>query len=435
MEDITPKLLSQIRKDFQEMLDKSNLITKLYARVRDGTATYTEANDFAIEVGKILAKAYGNNLSSDVLPEGKMFYNIAQRIIVPTMKNNYTLITNVTKQVQKSLNVEAGIGIKPIIPKLNEDRIRGIVDRVSNEDIFDDIKWILDEPVVNFSQSIVDDSIKTNAEFHYKAGMRPRIVRKISGNCCEWCRAIAGTYYYDEELPDDIYRRHQRCRCTVEYFIGNGKVENVHTKKVRNETVLEKSLNRERKIAKEIQAAKFKRTFMAVPQNQVVNVMRKDSRKWIDSLSEEDIRCIQKYTLNEIEESPKFYERLNAMLRGDIPENDNLRYYANIISNALKKSTLGENVICYRGMDVNPIQNAEIGQFTSLYQFISTAVSSARSFDKQVKVVIYAKKGTKGVAYIEKISKMPRQREMLFDKDCIYKVLSNSKELIELEVI
>ena len=51
-----------------------------------------------------------------------------------------------------------------------------------------------------------------------------------------------------------------------------------------------------------------------------------------------------------------------------------------------------------------------------------------------VKIVIYAKKGTKGVAYIEKISEMPKQREMLFDKDCLYKVLSNQENFVELEV-
>ena len=56
-------------------------------------------------------------------------------------------------------------------------------------------------------------------------------------------------------------------------------------------------------------------------------------------------------------------------------------------------------------------------------------------FSKPVKIVIYAKKGTKGIAYVERLSKKPKQREVLFDKDCIYRVLSNSKELIELEAI
>ena len=234
MEDIAPKLLRKIQKDFQTMFDKSEIISKLYAKVRDGTATYKEANEFSVEVGSILSKAYGNHLSSEILPEGKMFYNIAQRIITPTMENNYDLISEVTKEVQQSLNSKAGIGIRPMVPELNRDRINGIINRISGEEIFDKVKWILGEPVVNFSQSIVDDSIRVNAEFHGKAGMKPKIVRKIAGNCCEWCKAVAGKYSYPD-VPQDVYRRHQRCRCTVDYVPGDGKVQNVHTKQWRKE--------------------------------------------------------------------------------------------------------------------------------------------------------------------------------------------------------
>ena len=230
MEDITPKLYNQVKVSFQNQVDKSDLISKLYAKVRDGTATYKEANEFAIEVGRMLAQSFANNLSSEVLPDGKMYYNIAKGIIRPSMENNYSLITDVTNQIQKTLNEEAGIGIKAIKPPLNEDKIEGIINRVSNESVFDDIKWILDEPIILFSQSIVDDAIKANAEFHEKVGMSPKIVRKVAGNCCDWCRAVAGTYIYPE-VPKDVYRRHQRCRCTVDYHPGNGKKQNINSKK------------------------------------------------------------------------------------------------------------------------------------------------------------------------------------------------------------
>ena len=433
MEDIAPKLLEKIQKDFQTMLDKSEIISRLYKKVRDGTATYKEANEYSVEVGHILADVYGNNLSSEVLPDGKMYYNIAKRIISPTMENNYHLITEVTKEVQNSLNSEARIGIKPMIPELNRDRINGIINRLSREAVFDDVKWILEEPIVNFCQSIVDDAIKVNAEFHGKAGMKPKIIRKMAGNCCEWCREVAGTYSYPN-VPDDVYRRHQRCRCTVDYFPGNGKVQNVHNKQVRNESIIEQSKKRTQEIIEETKATKFKRTFGAVPQNQVVNVIRKESEEWIKSLSSEEKRCIEKYTLNEGDKHPKFYERLNAMLRGDIQEDDNLRYYAETISTAIKKSNLKNNVIAYRGVNINPIGNAKTGDILRLNQFISTSVVASKSFKANIRIVVYAKKGSKG-AYVENISKITKQRELLFDKDCIYRVLSNKGNIVELEVL
>lgn len=77
------------------------------------------------------------------------------------------MITDVTEQIQTSLNKSSRIGIKVIKPELNQDRILGIVNKVSEAEAYDDVAWVLDEPIVNFSQSIVDDSIKANAEFQY----------------------------------------------------------------------------------------------------------------------------------------------------------------------------------------------------------------------------------------------------------------------------
>lgn len=226
MEDITPGLLKSIQDDFQKGFDKSSTISRLYAKVRDGTATYEEANDFAIEVGEILAGAYKKNLSSSVLPDGRMYYNIANRIIAPTMTNNYNLIVAVTKQVQEALNKSAGIGIKAIVPKQNTDRIKGIVDKVSDAENYDDVAWVLGEPIINHAQSIITDSIEANAEFQYDAGLSPKITRTSTGKCCEWCNAVVGIYSYPD-VPRDVFRRHDHCRCKVNYIAGKG-TSNIH---------------------------------------------------------------------------------------------------------------------------------------------------------------------------------------------------------------
>lgn len=237
-EDITPGLLKKIQDDFQENFDKSSVISDLYKKVRDGTATYKEANEFAIEVGDILAGAYRNNLSSAVLPNGKMYYNIAQRIIEPTMKRNYELITDVTNQVQTALNKSAKIGVKAIQPKLNLDRIHGIVNKVSNAEIYDDVAWALDEPIKVFSQSIVDDAIKENAEFQHGSGMSPKIVRTSTGKCCDWCDKVAGVHDYEKvrDTGNAVFRRHQYCRCIVLFDPADGRnqVQNAHSKKWKN---------------------------------------------------------------------------------------------------------------------------------------------------------------------------------------------------------
>ena len=44
----------------------------------------------------------------------------------------------------------------------------------------------------------------------------------MQGDCCDWCRKVAGVYH-STDIPDDVYRRHRFCRCTVEYDPGDGK--------------------------------------------------------------------------------------------------------------------------------------------------------------------------------------------------------------------
>jgi len=232
-EDMLPKILEEVKKAFEEGYTSNIKISSLVNKVDSKSATYIDANAYAEEVGKSLARAFKNKISSSDLPDGKMYYNIAKRLLNDTLKNNYNLISDYAVNVQKELNKKAKLSLEAKRPELNEDRIRGIVKRLSNEDDYNKIKWILDEPIVNFSQSIVDDAIQTNASFHAKAGLHPKITRISAAKCCEWCTRIAGTYNYPN-VPEDIFHRHQNCRCICDYNPGDGKtqeVQDVWTKK------------------------------------------------------------------------------------------------------------------------------------------------------------------------------------------------------------
>lgn len=131
----------------------------------------------------------------------------------------------------KVINQSAGVGIKAVKPELNADRVEGIVNIVSGKANFDDIKYMLIDPVINFSQCIVDDTVQANAKQHYKAGLNPKIKRTTTGKCCKWCSDVAGTLDYEEaKKTKDIFRRHKGCRCLVEYLPGDGRRQDIHTK-------------------------------------------------------------------------------------------------------------------------------------------------------------------------------------------------------------
>lgn len=229
MIDIAPALLEKLQKSFSEKLNKNKKIDKILSTIREGEPTYSEVNELSIVVGDILAEVFGENLSQDMLPDGRMYYNIAKRTVEPMMVNNYNIVTDNATIVQEILNKNAGMGIKAQVPPINQSRVDGIINRLDEEELFDNIKWILDEPIKNFTQAIVDDVIEKNTEFHEGLGLVPSVTRIVQGDCCDWCREVAGTYYYPD-IPDDVYRRHRFCRCTVEYDPGDGKKKNAWKK-------------------------------------------------------------------------------------------------------------------------------------------------------------------------------------------------------------
>ena len=178
-----------------------------------------------------------------------------------------------------------------------------------------------------------------------------------------------------------------------------------------------------------------KTDFEPLPADTVVPVLREDSNEWIDRLSSEEIRAIKKYTKNSGDpKDDKFYARLNSMLRGDIPEDDTLKYYSDVISGAIAKFELKHDIICYRSVNYNPVEGMKVGDVYEPKQFVSSAVTKSGAISGNYNLIIFAKKGSKG-AYIELLSKYPNQREFLFDKNLKYSILDIDGTIITLEVI
>ena len=145
------------------------------------------------------------------------------------LDRDHALIAEAAQTVQQALNTAAGLGLKPQAVPLNESMVNGLLNKVSAAPDFDKVAWVLNEPVLTFSRAIVDESIRRNVDFQGKSGLRPRIIRTAESGACPWCRAVTGTFEYPD-VPDNVYRRHERCRCIVEYDPGSGRRQNVHTK-------------------------------------------------------------------------------------------------------------------------------------------------------------------------------------------------------------
>lgn len=229
--DIVPELLEKINNAVDRKLLGSQKMKKLATLFHEGKADYRDLDVFAVELGEFLRDSFAEHLTSGVLPDDTMYYNIAKRLLNDTLSKNYRIITHAAREVQEGLNKATGLSIKAVTPLINQDRIDNLVEVVSGKSL-EVASKSLGEPVINFGQGVVTDVVRANFDKHHQVGLSPKLERIQIGNCCEWCQALVGTYDYEQTKKNkDVYRRHQHCRCLVLYDPKNGKYQNVHTKK------------------------------------------------------------------------------------------------------------------------------------------------------------------------------------------------------------
>lgn len=215
--DVVPVLNDRINRSFQKNVMKDRQIANVTQRIRDGTARLEDAHRYAQHLGEDLSKALVDNLTVDNLPNGRLYYNIAQRTVVPALENNYNLVNDTADQIQKITNKKNKIGLGAVRADFPSERIQGLIDKMTSKDVevTDIITW-LKEPIVNNSEAFFDDFIQANSKFQSDAGLKVKLIRKAESKCCEWCQNLEGSYDYGD-APDDIYRRHEFCRCTTTY--------------------------------------------------------------------------------------------------------------------------------------------------------------------------------------------------------------------------
>lgn len=213
--DVVPELLSEIETAFKSHNLSDRTLARVSKRIRDGTATQIDGHAYAERLGKNASKALQDVLTEDNLPDGKLYYNIATRTVIPTLETNQALINDAAAEILKTEDVKSKLHLNAIKPKFPAERINGLIDKMTAEgiELEQALAWIR-EPIVNNSEAFFDDFVRENAKFRADAGLKTTISRVAESKACDWCQDLAGTYEYGY-TPDEIYARHEFCRCVV----------------------------------------------------------------------------------------------------------------------------------------------------------------------------------------------------------------------------
>ena len=228
--DIVPVLNEQIQESFRDYCLRDRRIVQISKRIRDGTADLVDAHDYAERLGENLSRAFVDVFKPENLPNGTLYYNIATRTVTPGLEENYNLANDIAEEIQQIIDASQKIGLGSVRADFPKERIQGLIDKMTADGItFEEVLVWLKEPIINNSEAFIDDYVKANARFRSRAGLKTRIIRKTAWNCCDWCARLAGSFDYND-TPDDVYARHEYCRCTVTY-VSEKTSQNVWSKR------------------------------------------------------------------------------------------------------------------------------------------------------------------------------------------------------------
>ena len=301
VKDVVPELQDQIGTRFRSSILRDRTLQRVGKRIETGRADLSDAHAFAERLGFNLSDALVGTLTQENLPNGTLYYNIAERTVIPALENNYELVNEAATTIQKTIDQQVGIGLGSVRADFPLERIQNLIDKMTADDITYEqvIRWLM-EPIVNNSEAFADDYIRANADFRAKAGLRTKITRRVANNCCDWCAAMAGTWIYGSE-PPDIYRRHEYCRCTVTYQSGKTS-QNVWSKRKWESSPEEKAIRKVAGLLKNdgIAAVEKIEVANAVYRDKVISTMeskdrRKNLRKYSRMSAEERLARLKEF--------------------------------------------------------------------------------------------------------------------------------------------
>ena len=209
-----PLTYEDIKEPFLEALRADKRAAYLIKEIEAGRGTYEMASEYAARVGDDLAKVLKKHAPLMSIDEWDV-----ENLIPKSLGLDHSIVVYACESVQTGLNKDAGLGIKFQAPKFDSNRAWGLVKELEDNPEFTNIEATFWDQLGNFSQNVVDDAIKANADVITDAGVRAYVVRATEAGACPWCDEVAGIYDYDEvKNGGDVWRRHENCRCTIEFF-------------------------------------------------------------------------------------------------------------------------------------------------------------------------------------------------------------------------
>lgn len=202
-----------VQEEVRQKIGHDAVLARLRRKIDSGKGTYLDTFAYSDRAGKLLGGIFSQRLP-DIPPEER------EALCVELLRDRYTDINSLCDTVQRALDEAQGIHIAPQHAPFDEERASQIGSATADPTVPEETQQRRARSAPETAtKAMHDDRMKAEAKFRSRAGLKCHISRVSAPGCCKWCSEMAGRYAYGEE-PDDIYRRHDNCGCSVTFENG-----------------------------------------------------------------------------------------------------------------------------------------------------------------------------------------------------------------------
>lgn len=129
MEDIVPKLYEDILNEFNNLVSNDLKIKEIQEKLDEKKLEASDVSLFGERLGRLAAKAFLKYIKKENLPDGILYWNIAERTIKPLFEEIYERVNDLADTVQNQEDKYKKIGLRPQKSEFPEYRIHDLIDK------------------------------------------------------------------------------------------------------------------------------------------------------------------------------------------------------------------------------------------------------------------------------------------------------------------
>lgn len=201
------------QEELARRIERDSICRAVQKKIDEGRADFTDTARYTDRAAELLGMVLSEYVP-DMPPDER------ETLCKALLRQRYLDTNAMLNAVQRALDNAQGLHLAPQIADYPEERVEQAAHALADETVpVETIVRRAKSAPATIARSFHDDYIEKNAAFRDSAGLKCYITRIAAGGCCKWCTAMAGRYSYGEE-PEDVYRRHDNCSCSVTYENG-----------------------------------------------------------------------------------------------------------------------------------------------------------------------------------------------------------------------